>query len=137
MRGLLILLVVFGCLLVVADRVAVAVAQDRVADRIAEQGGLPGPPVVDITGFPFLTQALSGRYDDVRISLSAAQLGQPEGTTEHRDGAEHDDRGRDELVQLGGGGHAPDRGLCGGVTSSAHEPRSSWPMVRPARRTFG
>jgi hypothetical protein len=35
---------------------------------------------VEIAGFPFLTQALAGRYDDVRISLSADQLGQPEGT---------------------------------------------------------
>jgi hypothetical protein len=36
---------------------------------------------VDITGFPFLTQALGGRYEDVRISLTADQLGQPAGTT--------------------------------------------------------
>jgi len=79
-RGLLILLVVLGCLLVVADRVAVAVAEDRVADRIAEQGGLSGPPEVDIAGTPFLTQALAGRYDEVRITLGAADLGQPEGT---------------------------------------------------------
>jgi len=79
-RGLLILLVVLGCLFVLADRGAVAVAEDRVADRIAERGGLPGPPEVDIAGFPFLTQALSGRYDEVRVSLTAADLGQPEGT---------------------------------------------------------
>jgi len=79
-RGLLILLVVLGALFVLADRVGVAVAEDRVAERIAEQAGLPGPPEVDIVGFPFLTQAVSGRYDEVRIALTAADLGQPEGT---------------------------------------------------------
>jgi hypothetical protein len=79
-RGLVILLVLLGALLVITDRVGVAVAEDQVADRIAERGGLPDPPEVDITGFPFLTQALSGRYDEVRIALTAPDLGQPEGT---------------------------------------------------------
>jgi hypothetical protein len=79
-RALLLLVVVLGALLVVADRVGVAVAEDQVADRIAERGELAGPPEVDITGFPFLTQAVAGRYDEVRIALTAADLGQPEGT---------------------------------------------------------
>jgi hypothetical protein len=35
---------------------------------------------VDITGFPFLTQAVRGRYDEVRIALTAEELGQPAGT---------------------------------------------------------
>jgi hypothetical protein len=56
------------------------VAEDRVGAAIAERGGLQGEPEVDITGFPFLTQALGGRYDEVRVSATAAQLGQPEGT---------------------------------------------------------
>ena len=80
MRALLVLVVVLGALFVIVDRVGVAVAEDRVADRIAEQGGLPGPPEVDITGFPFLTQAVSGTYDEVRIALTSADLGQPDGT---------------------------------------------------------
>ena len=79
-RALLILVVLLCSLLVIADRVGVAVAEDQVAERIAEQGDLPGPPEVDITGFPFLTQAVAGRYDDVRIALTAAELGQPAGT---------------------------------------------------------
>jgi hypothetical protein len=79
-RALLILAVVLGALLVIADRVGVSVAEDQVAERIAEQGDLPGPPEVDITGFPFLTQAVAGRYDEVRIALTAADLGQPAGT---------------------------------------------------------
>jgi hypothetical protein len=79
-RALLVALLVLAALFVIADRVGVAVAEDQVADRIAEQAGLPGPPEVDITGFPFLTQAVSGTYDEVRIQLTAADLGQPEGT---------------------------------------------------------
>ncbi|MFP5370690.1 MAG: DUF2993 domain-containing protein, partial [Actinomycetes bacterium] len=67
-------------LAVVADRVAVGIAEDSVGRELAARGGLQGRPDVDITGFPFLTQALASRYDDVRISLSAGQLGQPEGT---------------------------------------------------------
>jgi len=79
-RALLVVVLVLGALFVIADRVGVAVAEDQVADRIAEQAGLPGPPEVDITGFPFLTQAVSGRYDEVRIELTPADLGQPDGT---------------------------------------------------------
>ena len=80
MRALLVVLLLLGGLLFAADRGAEAVAEDRVAQLVAERGGLAGEPAVEIGGFPFLTQALAGRYDDVRIALSAADLGQPEGT---------------------------------------------------------
>jgi hypothetical protein len=78
-KALLIVLVVLLGLVVVADRVAVGVAEERVATELASAGGLQGTPTVEISGFPFLTQAVAGRYDDVRISLTAEQLGQPEG----------------------------------------------------------
>ncbi len=80
MKGVVVLLVLLLGLAVVADRVAVGIAEDRVAQELAAQGGLQGTPEVDVTGFPFLNQAVAGRYDDVRIALSADQLGQPEGT---------------------------------------------------------
>ena len=80
MKALLVVVLLLLGLLVVADRVAVGYAEDQVATQVAEKGGLKGTPEVDITGFPFLTQAIGGRYDDVRISLTAAELGQPEGT---------------------------------------------------------
>jgi hypothetical protein len=51
-----------------------------VATQLEHKGDLKGPPSVDITGFPFLTQAVAGRYDAVRIGLTAADLGQPAGT---------------------------------------------------------
>jgi hypothetical protein len=80
MRALLVVVLLLAGLALVADRVAVGIAEDRVADQLAGKGGLVGTPDVDISGFPFLTQVLSGRYEDVRVSLDAAELGQPEGT---------------------------------------------------------
>jgi hypothetical protein len=79
-KALVVVLVLLLGLAIAADRVAVGIAEERVAEELAAQGGLQGTPEVDITGFPFLTQAVAGRYDDVRIALSADQLGQPEGT---------------------------------------------------------
>jgi hypothetical protein len=79
-KALLVVLALVLGLLVLVDRVAVGYAEGQVATQLAEKGDLQGTPEVDIAGFPFLTQALGGRYDDVRISLTAAELGQPEGT---------------------------------------------------------
>jgi hypothetical protein len=80
MRALLVVVLLLLGLTVLVDRVAVGLAEDRVARQIADRGGLAGTPEVDITGFPFLPQAIGGRYDDVRISLTAADLGQREDT---------------------------------------------------------
>jgi hypothetical protein len=79
-RALLILLLVLAVLLVVVDRVGVAIAEDRVAEGIAEEAGLDDPPVVDVVGVPVVDEAVRGRYDEVRIAFTAADLGQPEGT---------------------------------------------------------
>ena len=80
MKVLIVLVVLLLLAAVVADRVGEGIAEDRVAEQVAARGGLAGTPAVDITGFPFLTQALAGRYSDVRVSLTAEQLGQPAGT---------------------------------------------------------
>ncbi|WP_040810609.1 LmeA family phospholipid-binding protein [Nocardia concava] len=69
MRALLILIVVLGIALVVGDRVAVVTAQNEIAREIAAQYKLPHQPRVEIRGFPFLTQAIDGTYDDVRINV--------------------------------------------------------------------
>ena len=87
MKALVVVVLLLLGLLVVADRVAVGVAEDQVATQVQQKGALKGAPQVDIAGFPFLTQAVGGRYDDVRISLTAAELSQPEGT--HADIALH------------------------------------------------
>jgi hypothetical protein len=80
LRALVVVLVLLLGLAVLADRVAHGMAEDRVAAELVEKGGLQGSPEVEIAGFPFLTQALGGRYDDVRISATAEELGQPAGT---------------------------------------------------------
>jgi hypothetical protein len=80
MRGFLVVVLLLAGLALLADRVAVGIAEDRVADQLAGKGGLVGTPDVDISGFPFLTQVVSGRYEDVRVALDAEELGQPQGT---------------------------------------------------------
>jgi hypothetical protein len=82
-RALLVVVLLLLGLAVAADRFAVGIAEDKVAEQLAAKGGLHGKPTVDIAGFPFLTQAVAGRYDDVGISLTAAELGQPSGTRAH------------------------------------------------------
>jgi hypothetical protein len=79
--ALLVLLAVVVGLLVVVDRVGVGIAEGRVAEQIAARGQLAGRPDVDIGGFPFLTQAVAGEYEDVRVQLTADELGQPAGTS--------------------------------------------------------
>ena len=80
MRGFLIFLLVLVGLLVVVDRVGVAIAEERVAEGIAQEAGLAAPPEVDVIGFPVLHEAVRGRYDEVRIAFTARDLDQPEGT---------------------------------------------------------
>jgi hypothetical protein len=56
-------------LLVVLDRIAVVAADHVVAARIQTQEHLPARPSVSIGGFPFLTQAIGGKYDDVTLTV--------------------------------------------------------------------
>lgn len=75
MRRLLWVVIALVALLVVADRVSVAEAQSQVAKRIKREQGLVEQPSVTIGGFPFLTQAVAGRYDDVSLTLSDLRRG--------------------------------------------------------------
>ncbi len=81
MRTLLVVLLLLVGQVHGADRVGEEVAEDQVARVVAERAGLAGAPELEFGGFPFLTQAVAGRYEDVRVSLSGADLGQPEGTS--------------------------------------------------------
>lgn len=74
-RRLLVLLLVVSGLLVVADRVAVAAAQRDVARRIQTSEHLSARPDVHIGGFPFLTQLVSGHYDDVDVTVHGLEAG--------------------------------------------------------------
>ena len=75
MRRLLFVLLALVVLLVVADRVSVAEAQSEVAKRIQTEQGLVSRPGVSIGGFPFLTQAVAGHYDDVTLTLHDLRRG--------------------------------------------------------------
>lgn len=67
MRRLLVALVVLAGLLLVADRGLAAVAQRTVASQVQLAAGLRAEPAVALGGFPFLTQAVRGRYDRVEV----------------------------------------------------------------------
>ena len=69
LRRWVIALVVLAGLLVGADRVAVVVAQNELASKIAQQQNLSQKPTVHIDGFPFLTQALSRDFPHATIDI--------------------------------------------------------------------
>jgi hypothetical protein len=80
MKALVVVVALLVGLAFVADRVLERWAERYVADQLVEQAGLASAPDVDTQGFPFVTQAIAGRYDEARISLTAEELGQPAGT---------------------------------------------------------
>jgi LmeA-like phospholipid-binding len=80
MRKLLIALAVLIVLLIAIDRIGVVVAENQISGRIATAYGLSEKPGVSITGFPFLTQVVSGNYQ--QIGVTAAQI-QANGVTLH------------------------------------------------------
>jgi LmeA-like phospholipid-binding len=72
-------MVVFGViviliLLVIGDRVALAVAENDMADQFVSNG-LPVKPSVSIEGFPFLTQLAARDFNKVDISASNIPAG--------------------------------------------------------------
>ena len=70
MRKLLIGVVILAVLLVAADRISVAVAENQISDRLTSAYGLAGKPGVTITGFPFLTQVVTGDYQQIDVSAN-------------------------------------------------------------------
>lgn len=81
MRKLLTTLVTVAVLLVVADRVAAAVAGNVLAGQIAQRASLGENPDVSVHGFPFLTQVAGGRYDDVEVTAEGVRAGRVRGVT--------------------------------------------------------
>ncbi|QGQ18130.1 DUF2993 domain-containing protein [Cellulomonas sp. JZ18] len=74
LTGTVVTLVVVAGAAVVADRVAVGVAEDRAADVVTEQLDVSGRPEVTIHGFPFLTQLLGRSLDDVDAAADGITL---------------------------------------------------------------
>jgi len=74
-RIVLVVVVVLGGLFVAADRIAVSVVQHKAAQRAQITENLREKPKVSITGFPFLTQVMSGKLDDVKVSADDIAAG--------------------------------------------------------------
>ena len=72
---LLVLAIVLAGVLVAVDRIAVGVAESKIADRLTDQNPFVGRPSVSIHGFPFLTQAAGGKYDDIEVSGTSVPVG--------------------------------------------------------------
>jgi hypothetical protein len=70
---------VLGGLAYGADRLAAHLAQDRIATVVQADAHLAQRPAVRVRGFPFLTQAVRGRYD--RIDVVSRDLFQRAGAT--------------------------------------------------------
>jgi hypothetical protein len=62
-------------LLVAADRVAVAVAQGKVADKVQSSQRLNTRPSVHIEGFPFLSQVIANHYGEIRLDADQLTVG--------------------------------------------------------------
>lgn len=67
MRRLAYAVVVLVALLLVADRAGAIYASRSISDELQASLALAAPPQVDIIGFPFLTQAIAGRYERVEV----------------------------------------------------------------------
>ncbi len=76
MRRILIGVVILLGLLAVVDRIAVAVADRAVAKQIRSEMELREDPSVHISGFPFLTQAVRGRYRDMHVRIPGVTSGE-------------------------------------------------------------
>jgi hypothetical protein len=68
-KVLLVLVILLAGGVVVADRVGVKVAQDEIAKQVAAQYNLSRKPGVSIHGFPFLTQAIGGEYEQIDVNI--------------------------------------------------------------------
>lgn len=71
-RRSVVVILVLAVLLVAVDRVGAWLAGKAVADQLVGElaaYGVQSTPDADIGGFPFLTQVLSGEYDEITARL--------------------------------------------------------------------
>jgi DUF2993 family protein len=73
--GWLIALIVLLAVLVGADFVARAVAENMAASQFQKQGKLTNKPDVTIEGFPFLTQVIGKNFSEVKVSAANEREG--------------------------------------------------------------
>lgn len=77
--GLIMAFLVLAGLLVVADRAAASMAEDRIAQQVAQRAAdkditMRGEPEVTVEGFPFLTQVIGGEYEAISIRMRGLSL---------------------------------------------------------------
>lgn len=77
--GLLVLLLIVLGVLVIVDRVAAGEAEKQIAQQsrkelTARDVSTPSDPKVSISGFPFLTQVLAGKYDKITINIAQPKV---------------------------------------------------------------
>ncbi len=72
-RVLVVLVVVLAGLSVAADRLSVLYAEHRAADAIRNSQDLSSEPSVSIKGFPFLTQVIGRKLDEVTVSAAGVR----------------------------------------------------------------
>jgi hypothetical protein len=75
MRRMLLALIVLAVVLVGLDYGARLAAQAVIARQVQTSQQLPQPPNVRVSGFPFLTQALRGRYERVDLRMQGVPAG--------------------------------------------------------------
>jgi hypothetical protein len=73
LRVLLIVAVLLGGILVGLDRIAAAYAESEAADRVRLGPARAASTDVDIKGFPFLTQLMDRRFDEVDVVLTGVE----------------------------------------------------------------
>lgn len=71
MRKLLVILILLVIVVVIADRALHSGAESEVAKRVSQEYPMASEPEVDIAGFPFLTQAISGNYSEIDVVTGA------------------------------------------------------------------
>ena len=75
MRKFLIVLGILVVLLVVLDRASLLIAERQIGSRVQSAYNLPQRPGVSVHGFPFLTQVISGQYQEIDVSIKSASAG--------------------------------------------------------------
>lgn len=75
LKRLIIAVLVLAGVLVTADYAAAAAAESVVSRQLRERLGLADDPNVRINGFPFLTQAVAGRYGSIELTADRLKVG--------------------------------------------------------------
>lgn len=72
---LLVVVVLLAALAVVADRVALALAENKAASALQSSQNLSHKPDVTVDGFPFLTQLAAGKFGEIEVTADDIAVG--------------------------------------------------------------